>query len=105
MESREEYTIFCRVGQGKPYNLHTFDNLQIAKIKLYDMISLEQERNRPYYVYNDFYKNEYPPTVGCKIFCIKKRTITDWEIYSQLEEQIKHNPEEHNNVILFKKTI
>lgn len=105
MGSREEYTIFCRCGQGKPYNLHTFDNLEVAKIKLYDIISLEQERNRPYYVHNDFYENEYPPTVGCKIFCIKKRTISDWEIYSQLEEQLKHNSEEHNNVILFKKTI
>ena len=55
----KEYCIYIRNGGGMPYILNTFKDLNTAKIKLYEMISLEIERNRPYFVDNDFYDNKY----------------------------------------------
>lgn len=98
----KEYTIFCICNGGIPYNLHVYNNLTDAKLKLYDIISLEKERNRPFYVHNDFYKNEYPASVKCKIFCIKERQVTDWEIYSKDNEEMS---KQENNVIYFNEFI
>ena len=62
----KEYTIFVTCKGGKPYSLLTYNNFYDAKLKLFDMINLERERNRPYYVFNDFYENEYPASLSCK---------------------------------------
>ncbi len=53
----KEYGIYIRQYSGTPYMIHFFNDIEIAKLKLYDMISLEEERERPYYVDNDFFKN------------------------------------------------
>lgn len=87
--SIKEYSIYCIYNGGKPFFLDTYSDLISAKLKLYDMISLEKERNRPFYVYNDFFENDYPSTVHGKFFCIKERTVSDWETYS--EEDTKNN--------------
>ena len=55
----KEYGIYIRQGSGTPYMIHIFDNLDNAKIKLYDMISLDEERLNPYFVDNDFFENRY----------------------------------------------
>lgn len=86
-DNSKEYTIFITCKGGKPYSLLTYNNLFEAKQKLYEMIDLEKERRRPYYVFNDFYENEYPASLNCKIFCLKEREITDWENYSEKEKQ------------------
>lgn len=39
--------------------LETFDNIDVAKISLYNIVSLEEERGRTYYVDNDFFNNKY----------------------------------------------
>ena len=62
------------------------------------MITLERERNRPYYVFNDFYDNEYPASINGKIFCIKERTVSNWEKYSY-NNNLKNN--NYNNVYQF----
>ena len=49
------------------------------------MVNLEKERGRPYYVFNDFYENEYPANLSCKIFCLKERETSDWKKYSEKE--------------------
>lgn len=59
MENKKEYGIYIRQGQGKPYMLQTFNDINLAKIKLFEMIALEEERERPYFVDNDFYNNKY----------------------------------------------
>jgi len=64
---------------------------------------LKKKRNRPYYVDNDFYENEYPAALNCKIFCIKRREISDWEIYSEEKQRELENTKD--NVILFKNYI
>lgn len=71
----KKYTIFITCKGGKPYSLLTYNNLFEAQQKLYDMISLEKERGRPYYVYNDFYENEYSAGLNCKIFCLNVQII------------------------------
>lgn len=107
MEYQKEYCIYIICNGGKPYYISTYENLELAKIELYRMIELEKIRNRPYYVHNDFYENEYPATINCKIFCIRQRTITDWEIYSQEKEkqQEEQNKNQKNNIVLFQKYI
>lgn len=69
---------------GKTYNIHIYDNFFNAQNDLYNMIELEKQRNRPYYVNNDFYDNEYPATLNCKIFCLKERNVSKWEIYKKI---------------------
>ena len=93
----KEYTIFITCKGGKPYCLLTYNNFFDAQQKLYDMINLEKERGRPYYVYNDFYDNEYPASLNCKIFCLKERIVTEWEKCST--ECITENT--YNNVYKF----
>ena len=94
----KEYTILCIYNGGKPFFLNTFYSLEDAKIKLYDMISLEIERNRAYYVDNDFFNNIYPYNLEhCKYFCIKERNVTEWEKTTLVKEN-------KNNIIYFNKS-
>ena len=87
----KEYSIYIRQGEGKPYILDTFTNIDLAKIKLYDMVSLEQQRNRPYFVDNDFYDNIYNISTKLKYFCIRVREVTEWEKYSKEKESQQSN--------------
>ena len=62
------------------------------------MISLEKDRNRAYYVDNDFFKNVYPYNLQhCKYFCIKERNVTEWEKSSSINKN-------RNNIIYFNKS-
>lgn len=93
----KEYCIFVRQGEGKPYMLHTFNNINSAKLKLYEMISLEEERQRPYFVDNDFYNNKYNISIKLRYLCIKEREVTEWEKYSEENKAIKNNVIYFNN--------
>lgn len=85
----------CIYKGGTPFYLDSFYSIYEAKSKLYDIISLEQERGRPYYVNNDFFKNEYTQNVKGKYFCIKERNVSNWIEYKEINNQIK------NNIIFF----
>ena len=89
--SKIEYTIYCIWNGGTPFYLHTYDSIFKAKQDLYEMIELEKKRNRIYYVDNDFYENEYPCTINCKIFSIKERRVDNWSKYSEKESDTKNN--------------
>ena len=54
----------------RPDVLETFDNIDVAKISLYNIVSLEEERGRTYYVDNDFFNNKYSCNLNLKYFCI-----------------------------------
>ena len=85
-----EYCIYIRQGDGDPYILTTFNNIELAKIKLYDMVFLEELRQRPYFVDNDFYKNRHNAnSTRLRYFCIKEREVTEWEKYSEEKEKMK----------------
>jgi len=65
-------------------------------LELYQYIRLEEERQRPYYVDNDFFENKYALVGDLKYFCIKEREITDWNIYSE-----KNAKKENERKILY----
>ena len=46
----KEYGIYIRQGEGKPYILQTFNDIDLAKIKLYEMLCFEEQRQRSYFV-------------------------------------------------------
>ena len=84
----KEFTILCVYNGGKPFFLNTFYSLEDAKYKLYDIIALEKERNRAYYVDNDFFSNVYPYNLEhCKYFCIKERNVTEWEKTTEIKQK------------------
>ena len=87
----KEYCIYCIWNGGTPFISDTCKNLESAKLKLYNMISIEEERKRPYYVDNDFFPNKYTYVGRLKYFCIKERTVSEWEKYSEEETNIKNN--------------
>jgi len=87
----KEYCIYCIWNGGQPFILDTFKNLNSAKLKLSEMISLEEERVRPYYVDNDFFINKYSHIGRLKYFCIKERTVSEWEKYSEEKANIENS--------------
>lgn len=96
--ANKEYTIFITCNGGKTYNIHVYNDIFEAKHDLYNMVELEKRRSRPYYVYNDFYNNEYPASLNCKIFCLKERIVSNWEKHSEKINTI-------NNIYEFPKKV
>lgn len=94
----KEYGIYIRCNGGTPYMIHIYDNLYSAKTKLYEMVNLEEERERPYFVDNDFFENKYNLAVKLKYFCIKEREVSEWIQYSKENEERQEN----NNIIFLK---
>ena len=93
----KEYSIYCIYYGAKPFYLSTFNSFMEAKLKLYDIIDLEIQRNRPYYVDNDFFDNIFSPTLNnIKYFCIKERNVSSWE---KTVEESKNK----NNILFFNK--
>lgn len=93
----KEFAIYIRQGEGVPYIVSTYNNLFDVKEALYNMISLEEKRQRPYFVDNDFFNNIYTYQCKLKYFKVIVRDVTDWEKYTdKLEEK------ESSNLIYFK---
>ena len=46
----KEYTILIKQGSSRSYYLKSYDSLEQAKIELYEMVNLCEERSRPYYI-------------------------------------------------------
>lgn len=101
----KEYSILCIYNGGKPFRIHIFDNLTSAKIQLYEMIQLEEERNRIYYVDNDFFNNKYPIGLqGSKYFCIQEREVSKWNKY-KIAKKNKNKTNKNDNVLIFRQSI
>ena len=60
-------------------------SLASAKLKLYDIISLEIERKRPFFVDNDFFENKY--ALGSELFYISilERDVKEWRKFSEID--------------------
>ena len=93
----KEYGIYIRCNGGTPYMIHFFDNILSAKQKLFEMIQIEEDRGRPYFVDNDFFNNKYPCSINLKYYCIKEREVSDFLVYSEEKSKI----EEDNKIIYF----
>lgn len=90
MEYNKEYCIYCRYNEGTPFILRTFKSFEAARIKLSEMIDLEEERNRPYFVENNFFQNKYVGNIPGKHFAIKEREVSGWSLYD-INKNITNN--------------
>ena len=95
----KEYGIYQRCKSGKPYMVLKFNSIMQCKVALYDMVQLEEERGRPYFVDNDFFDNKYVNSFNGMYYCIKVREVTDYEVYKEKEEHKNNN--DKNNLIFF----
>lgn len=83
-----EYAILQRHGNCRPFIIHVFKDIDTAKLKLYDLISLEEERRRPYFVDNDFFDNKYQFCNDLYYLQILYRDVGEYQVYS--EQEIKN---------------
>ena len=81
----KEYTIYARQGNAKPYTIGTYKTIASAKLKLYDIISLEIERKRPFFVDNDFFENKYTLVSELFYISILERDVKEWKRFSELD--------------------
>lgn len=93
----KQYGIYIRCNGGTPYMIHFYDNILSAKQKLYDMIQLDEDRGRAYFVDNDFFFNKYTCSLNLKYYCIKERDVSEFTNYSEQ----KDNLNEKNKIIYF----
>ena len=91
----KEYTIYIRQGNATPYTLKTYKTIDGAKFDLYNMVAIEKERLRPYYVDNDFYDNEYSMVGNIKYMRILEREVTEWTCYKN------HHLKNDNKIIFY----
>ena len=42
----KEYGIYIKNGKGRPYMIHFYNNIESAKFKVYDIISVEESSGR-----------------------------------------------------------
>ncbi len=87
----KEYGIYIRQGEGKPYILQTFNDIDLAKIKLYEILYFEEQRKKPYFVDNDFFHNKYNIATRLKYYCIQEREVTEWKKYSEKNKMTQSN--------------
>ena len=71
--------------------IHFYNNIDDTKLKLYEMIQLEEERQRPYFVDNDFFLNKYNISTKLKYFCIREREVSEWTNYSKEKSKRESN--------------
>lgn len=83
----KEYVIYQRHGNAKPFMIHTFTDILSAKIKLNDIVSIEEERGRPYFVDNDFFNNKFSHCSDLYYLSILERDVSDWNKYSENQEK------------------
>ena len=96
--SVKEYTILIRQGSGTPYSLGTYLDIISAKRAVSNLVDLEEERSRMYFVDNDFFYNKYCYAGnGLKYMCIQEREVTEWKKYSEWDSL-----ENKDNIVYFK---
>lgn len=93
----KEYCIYIRNGNAKPYRLKYYDSMFEAKKVLLEMVRLEEERERPYYVDNDFFQNNYNLAIKLKYFRLEEREVSEWKRYT-----IDKRKDKNNNILFIK---
>ena len=97
---KKEFCIYIKNGRGTPYIQASYRTFQDAFIALNNMIGLEEERNRFYYVDNDFFDNKYPPNMYGKYFSILERVVGEWKKYEHQNTSSKSKTKRENGKIL-----
>lgn len=98
----KEYGIYIRCNGGTPYMIHFYNNIYSAKQKLFEMIQLEEDRGRPYFVDNDFFKNKYPFGFNLKYYSIKVRNVSEFKKYSEVDTIEEEALKKDNKIIHLK---
>lgn len=87
----KEYRIIKQHRNAKPYSLWTFNTFEACYLQLLTLIeSTGNYFHRDYYVFNDFYKNEFTTEASDK-FRIEVRDVGEWETYSEEKPQKSYN--------------
>lgn len=100
----KEYCIYVRQGTSTPYRLERYSTFAEAQSALSLLVKYEEERQKPYYVDNDFFTNIYPLSISLKYLRLEEREVSEWNKYSYLET----NTEEKSNIVFlnnYKKAI
>lgn len=99
----KEYSIYCIYNKGKPFILSVYKTFTDARNKLLEIIQLEEERHRTYYVDNDFFENKYSLGSQEKYFSIIERSVSQWERYAEDKNNIKNKTNNKNKILAFTK--
>ena len=102
-KEEKEYSIYCIYNKGKPFILSVYKTFSDARNKLLEMIQLEEDRHRTYYVDNDFFENKYTLGSQEKYFSIIERTVSQWERYAEDKNNIKNKTNDKNKILAFTK--
>lgn len=86
----KEYAILIKQGTGNSYILGTYPDISSAKRAIINLANYEEEKNKMYFVDNDFFDNKYSYIGnGLKYMCIKEREVTDWIKYNECNDDKK----------------
>ena len=86
-----EYRIMRQNGTGKPFSLWTYSSFDACYYKLLELIENCSSRVcKDYYVFNDFYENEFFPSATYK-FKIEYREVGNWKSYTSEKKEKKYN--------------
>lgn len=87
----QEYRIFRQNGTGKPFSLWTYNSFEACYCKLLELINnCSSCVHKDYYVFNDFYDNEFFPSAYYK-FKIECREVGKWKSYTLEKKEKKYN--------------
>lgn len=92
-----EFRIVIQQGKGRPYSLYTYNNFNQCYNELLELIKNRKNCvNKKYYVANDFFDNEYEPTLeNLILYNIQVREVSVWKDYTE-------NANQKNNVVYFR---
>ena len=87
----KEYCIYVRQGSGMPYILKTYPDIISAKKAIERLVGYEEEKNKMYFVDNDYFYNKFCYAGNLKYMCIQVREVTEWTKYYETKNTIKNN--------------
>ena len=85
----KEYGIY-RVNNGaKPFMLDIYNNLELAKLRVNQLVANWEEKGLNYYIDNKYFENKYNfITYKYVFYCqIKCREVTEWETVENFEDK------------------
>lgn len=87
----QEFRIIRQNNNAKPFSLWSFDNFGACYCQLITMINdLQDCVYTDFYVFNDFFDNEYLPSARTK-FKIECREVSPWQIYEKELKKKNYN--------------
>lgn len=86
----KEYSILIRNRSGMPYILGTYNDIFSAKHAMENLVKYEEERNKMYYVDNDYFENKFCYCGdNLKYMKIQVREVTEWTKYVEIENHVE----------------